>query len=104
MFIVIYSFEIIPDKKNVFLDCWRELTKLIYKYENSLGSRIHKQSENIYVAYAQWPNAETFENSGKKLPEKAIEIRRKMKEVCFEIKILNKLEVIEDLLDKTQQQ
>ena len=104
MFIVIYSFKIIPEQKEIFLNNWRKLTKLIYKHENSLGSRIHKQDENIYIAYAQWPNSETFENSGKNLPEESIEIRNKMREACLEIKILNKLEVIEDLLVQTKQE
>ena len=52
------------------------------------------------MAYAQWPSKEIFENLGKKLPESASEIRKKMKDLCKKIKTPRHLEVIEDLLKK----
>ena len=53
MFCVIYSFQVKEDKEAPFIEAWKELTKLIYQYEGSLGSRIHKASEDIYLAYEE---------------------------------------------------
>ena len=98
MFAVIYRFEVKENKKNEFIFAWEELTKLIYEYEGSLGSRLHKINDNCFIAYAQWPNKETWGNSGNKLPDHADEVRAKMREACLEIETLYELECINDLL------
>ena len=72
MFSVIYKFEIKPDRKDSFEKSWKDLTHLIYDYAGSLGSRLHKEDECNYIAYAQWPNKETWEKSSNKLPEKSV--------------------------------
>jgi len=100
MFTVIYSFKVIPTQAKSFEKAWKELTVLIYKYEGSLGSRLHKQSPLHYIAYAQWPDKNTWENSGYKLPKAAKEISRIMRESCQKIETLYELDVIEDLLIK----
>ena len=100
MYIVIYEFKVKENYDHKFIDSWKILTNLIQKYEGSLGSRLHKQKDLHYMAYAQWPSKEIFENSGKKLPESTSEIKKKMKDSCKEIKTLHYLEVIEDLLKK----
>ena len=53
------------------------MTNLIKLHEGSLGSRLHKQKELHYIAYAQWPSKEIFDNSVKKLPENFSEIKKK---------------------------
>ena len=100
MFTVIYLFKVKPDHAQTFERTWREMTILISQYEGSLGSRLHKQNELDYIAYAQWPDESTFRNSGSKLPEVFYSIRKTMKECCEEIKPLFELEVVEDLLIK----
>jgi hypothetical protein len=52
------------------------MTNLTKLHEGSLGSRLHKQKELHYIAYAQWPSKEIFENLGKNLPESTSEIRK----------------------------
>ena len=79
MFSVIYKFEIKPDRKDCFEKSWKDLTHLIYDYAGSLGSRLHKKDECNYIAYAQWPNKETWKNSSNKLPEISNEISQLMK-------------------------
>lgn len=102
-FTVIYSFKVVNNKEAEFINCWAELTKLIYKYEGSYGSRLHKSDDNLFISYAQWPNKETFDHSGNKLPEKAIVLREKMRMYCIEIKTEYKLPVvIADLLNDVQ--
>ena len=98
MFAVIYSFEVKPNCDQQLIQSWKELTELIYKHEGSLGSRLHKAGENKYIAYAQWPEKEIWENSGNLLPDSASEIRKQMKEACVSIETLFELETIEDLL------
>lgn len=98
MFSVIYKFKVKPDRKDSFEKSWNDLTLLIYKYSGSLGSRLHKKDKYNYIAYAQWPNRETWKNSSSKLPEKANEISKLMKESCNSIEVLHELELIEDLL------
>ena len=99
MYIVIYEFKVKENCDHKFINSWKILTNLIQKNEGSLGSILHKKKLH-YLAYAQWPSKEIFENLGKKLPESASEISKKMKDSCKEIKILHHLEMIEDLLKK----
>ena len=55
-FTVIYSFDIVEGKENEFINSWTELTKLIYKFEGSYGSRLHKVNDSLFIGYAQWPS------------------------------------------------
>lgn len=98
MFVAVYYFKTKAGKTDQFIKAWEELTKLIYQFENSLGSRIHKKSENEFIAYAQWPDKETWSNSGAKLPDSANEFRTMMKEACIEIRTEHELEMLSDLL------
>lgn len=98
MFTIIYQFQVKKNNASEFMDAWKQLTQLIYKYEGSLGSRLHKQNDNSFIAYAQWPNKKKWQNSGNKLPEYTQEVRTKMRKYCTKIEILHELECIEDLL------
>ena len=98
MFAVIYSFEVRENHEDQFFKAWNGLTNLIYKHEHSLGSRLHKSKENEYIAYAYWPDRETWENSGNNLPEQATSFRNEMRDACIEIKTLFQLNLIDDLL------
>ncbi|MDC6367167.1 MULTISPECIES: antibiotic biosynthesis monooxygenase [Flavobacteriaceae] len=98
MFAVIYQFKVIENKEADFIKSWKKFTELIYQYEGSLGSRLHKQKDGNYIAYAQWPNRDIWSNSGKNLPDKAKEAGNAMRESCSKIEVLFELENIEDLL------
>jgi len=98
MFAVIYHFEVKLGKEDSFIKAWKNLTQLIYQYEGSLGSRLHKKNDQQYIAYAQWPDRKTWEDSGSKLPEEANEYRKTMKEACISISTQHELKMIEDLL------
>lgn len=86
IFTVVYSFKIIDGKSNDFVKCWTALTKYIYKFEGSHGSRLHELDGNSFMAYAQWPDKETFERSGKNRPAEILNISKQMRECCIEIK------------------
>lgn len=98
MFTVIYSFEVKEGKVDQFINGWEGLTKLIYEFEGSLGSRLHKVGELDYVAYAQWPTREVWKNAGNNLPESATFFRSEMKESCEKIETSHEMEVVSDLL------
>jgi hypothetical protein len=100
MFIVIYSFKVKPNQVQNFEKAWRDMTVLILKYVDSLGSRLHRQDDFNYIAYAQWPDKSTWENSDKKLLEISKDIRKTMNKSCEKIETLFELEVVEDLLEK----
>jgi len=85
-FTVIYSFKVVEGKEKDFINSWAELTKLIYEFEGSYGSRLHKVNNNLFIAYAQWPDKEVYDRSGNNLPESANKFRQQMRECCSEIK------------------
>ncbi|MCH2197959.1 MAG: antibiotic biosynthesis monooxygenase [Flavobacteriales bacterium] len=101
MFCVVYEFQVIPGKEDLFCQAWREMTELIYEFEGSLGSRLHQQSDTHYVAYAQWPSKERWENSGSRLPAIAEKISQDMKDSTLKIKTVYQLESTDDLLAST---
>ncbi|KAA3650979.1 MAG: antibiotic biosynthesis monooxygenase [Bacteroidetes bacterium] len=98
MFAVIYRFEVKENCDQKFIHAWSEMTKLIYKYEGSLGSRLHHQEKNIYIAYAQWPNREKWETFGNKLPLVAKTHSLNMRDACIQSETIYKLEMLEDYL------
>ena len=101
-FTVVYSFKIIDRRENDFINSWVALTKLIYQFAGSFGSRLHKVDKDFFIAYAQWPDKVTWDLSGDKLPEIANEIRKQMRKCCLEIKTEYEMTVVEDLLKDKQ--
>lgn len=100
MFSVIYSFEVKPDCVETFITAWKKMTVLLYTREGSMGSRLHKVNNTKYVAYAQWPDKETWSKEKVNLPKSAIEYHRAMSESCIEIKTDYAMEMVEDLIQK----
>lgn len=98
MFAVIYQFDVKENMNSEFVEAWKKLTQLIYEYEGSLGSRLHELNNQAYLAYAQWPDEETWKNSGNNLPNSAENIRLAMKDSCIRIEVLYELDCVEDLL------
>lgn len=98
MFTVIYTFEVKPGKEKQFLEAWAELTKYIYEFSGSLGSRLHFQKQGNYVAYAQWPDKETWKSMGSKLPAESKIHGERMRDSLLSNETLFELQVTQDLL------
>jgi len=98
MLTVIYSFTLKPNHNKRFIAAWKEMTFLIQQYEGGLVSSLHKKSEYEYIAYAQWPNRETWENAGNNLPPNATNERDKMRICCENMETTFEMDVVEDLL------
>ncbi len=98
MFAIIYSFKVRADREQHFLNSWGEMTQLIYQFDGSLGSRLHRKADLEYIAYAQWPSKKHWQNSGDNLPDEADMIRKTLRDSCHEIATLYELEMVEDQL------
>jgi len=46
---VLYFFDVKKDQEQVFIENWTQLTALIYEYQGSLGSRLHKTEDGRYI-------------------------------------------------------
>ena len=60
MLIVIYRWKLTEGREEVFRQGWYEMTESIYRTRGSMGSRLHRAEDGTWVAYAQWPDEETW--------------------------------------------
>lgn len=63
MFAVVYRWRVALDKERDFLGAWELLTREYLASAGSLGSRLHRASDGMWVAYAQWPDRHSWERS-----------------------------------------
>jgi quinol monooxygenase YgiN len=100
MFCVVYEFEVNHDNENEFKQVWHNLTLIIREARGGLGSRLHKDitRDNIWIAYAQWPDKNAWSQPGSSISDKHAELRDRMKAVCVNVRTIYQLDVIDDLL------
>jgi len=61
MFTAVYRWKLKKDNEERFIEGWRRRrTEEIYRKCGSLGSRLHKAEDGIWVGIAQWTNKETW--------------------------------------------
>jgi len=58
MYTVLYQWDIHQDKHDDFVSGWEAVTDHYLAKHNSLGSKLHKISDNRFMAFAQWPSKE----------------------------------------------
>ena len=58
MIVCLYKWKLAVDKVALFENGWCFATEH-YLVAGSLGSRLHKDKEGLYYAYAQWPDEES---------------------------------------------
>lgn len=63
MFAVIYRWQVVSGLEAQFETGWRSGTERIAAEFGGWGSRLHKQSGGIYIAYAQWPDEDTWKKA-----------------------------------------
>lgn len=63
MFAVIYRWRVAPDKESEFQEAWELVTREFVANAGSLGSRLHRSSDGVLVAYAQWPSRAAWETA-----------------------------------------
>ena len=60
MFAVIYNFDVKPGFEQQFEKNWTDMTYEFREIHGGLGSCLHKTDEGKYVAYARWPDRESW--------------------------------------------
>lgn len=99
MFAVVLEFDVIEGMENQFREAWIETTEIIYQNFGSLGSRLHQSEKGSFIAYAQWPDLNVYENDHH-WPKNAKSTREKMRS-CLKLgkpTVLHKLTLDTDLL------
>lgn len=61
MFIALYRWKLIEGQEDRFKEGWHRRTQEIRRKCGSLGSRLHRAEDGTWLAYAQWPDRETWE-------------------------------------------
>ncbi|MGH8127025.1 MAG: antibiotic biosynthesis monooxygenase family protein [Gammaproteobacteria bacterium] len=57
--VVLYRWRLNPGTEDTFIAAWSRVTELLREQRGSLGSRLHRGSDNIWYSYAQWPDDAT---------------------------------------------
>lgn len=65
MFIVMFEFVVKPGYEAQFLSAWPKTTQGIFLFKGSLGSRLHRDKDGTFIAYAQWPDEDTYRQASK---------------------------------------
>jgi heme-degrading monooxygenase HmoA len=60
MFIAVYWWRVQPGKEEQFRKAWHRGTELITRIYGSYGSRLHRDRDGRFVAYAEWPDETTW--------------------------------------------
>lgn len=55
-----FEFVVKEGYKDQFLSTWAKTTQGIYLFKGSLGSRLHIDKNGAFIAYAQWPDEDTY--------------------------------------------
>jgi heme-degrading monooxygenase HmoA len=63
MFVAMYWWRVKPGKEDQFRAAWRRGTELITARYGSYGSRLHRESDGRFVAYAEWPDYATWKRA-----------------------------------------
>ena len=96
MFCVIYQFVVKAGCEQQFIQAWQARTEEIKIEQGGLGSRLHRTSSGMWLAYAQWPSRDLWKApSNSPAPSQA---SLNMKEAVLSIETLFELDVVSDLL------
>lgn len=100
MFCVLYEFEVTQKDEAEFKAIWHQLTEIIKESCGGLGSRLHKDilRENIFIAYAQWPDKATWDIPSKPTNTSFDTLRKRLRTLCTNIHTLYQLDMVDDLL------
>ncbi len=99
MYCVIYKFEVKSDALNKFVEAWHQVSLELISRMGSLGARLHKSQENTLIAYAQWPDQESWQN-GHEFIEQQTALLKLDNCMLADPEVLYKMELMLDLLVK----
>ena len=102
MFAVIYRWRVVPGLEAQFEAGWRRGTERIAAEFGGWGSRLHAAGDGVYIAYAQWPDEETWKKaSEQRMRHSDDEARRMYREAIVPgtFETLYAMPVTSDLLE-----
>ncbi len=97
MFIALYRWKVKEGQEKNFLEGWHRRTEEINQNCGSLGSRLHRAEDGVWVAYAQWPDRPTYD-AAQNIPVIDAEARTMFQESIEEAYPDIYMNVIDDLL------
>ncbi|HEX8458046.1 MAG TPA: antibiotic biosynthesis monooxygenase [Pyrinomonadaceae bacterium] len=97
MFVAVYRWKLREGQEEKFRAGWLRRTGEIYQKCGSLGSRLHRADDGTWVAYAQWPDKQTWQ-AARSVAVTDTEAVALMRESIAESYAEMLLEVEEDLL------
>jgi quinol monooxygenase YgiN len=60
-FCVVYRFDVVDGMDDAFVEAWAAMTEILATHGGALGSRLHRDADGRFVAYAQWPSRDAWE-------------------------------------------
>ncbi len=96
MFCVIYHFKVKKGQEIAFQEAWHAVTEDMVQNYKSLGARLHSAEDGSCVAYAQWPDKDSWQ-SGHVIIEaesRQMHVENLLDEIPT---VIYKMTVIEDL-------
>jgi hypothetical protein len=63
MFVAVYWWRVHPGKEEQFRAAWRRGTGHITRIYGSFGSRLHRERDGRFVAYAEWPDEAAWQRA-----------------------------------------
>lgn len=97
MFTVIYRWRVKPELEQQFVESWSAITEHYLKnFEGARGSRLHRGSDGIWYAYAQWQSDEHRQKAFQNRPD--LPAREKLLEAIEENFPEIRLEIAADFL------
>lgn len=98
-FYVIYRMITNEGVSHEFITAWENLTIHIQNYCGGLGSKIHKEEEGVFIAYAKWPNKAAWENSTSSSPKEEEKLKLEMRKYCSKVEVLHTVYLVSDLMN-----
>jgi hypothetical protein len=96
-FVVLYRWRLREGMEDQFVAAWSRITARLRSERGSLGSRLHRGSDDLWYGYAQWPSAEARARAFAGDPVDA-EASRQMREAIAESLPETVLEPVADFL------
>lgn len=101
MFIVVYQFAVKAGREAAFIKAWQKTTEGIAQFKGGLGSRLHREQHGGFMAYAQWPDQQTYRRASDIVMPAEFEDSRHDMQRCLDIdgiQVLHEMEVEVDCL------
>lgn len=97
---VVYRWRLKPDFERTHREGWRRVTAAIKRAYRTGGSRLHKNEDGAWVAYAVWPDEATFAAAQGAAPVAAPGDRELKREgISGSIEVVFRMTVTDDLLE-----